>query len=76
MSGGDSYLFWLGASADADPATRASHRAAISVPSRPCGGCPLRGAIEEARAEILSIPLEVVERHLDRAYAALCGDSE
>ena len=77
MAGG--YFFWLGASADADPATRSPTRAAISVASRPCGGCPLRGAIEQARDELLKIPLEVVEKHLDLAYVAISravGDPE
>ena len=64
MSGGGNHLyFWLGASADAD--TRASHRA---VPSRPCGECPLREAIEGLRDKILDIDLDATAKHLDDLY--------
>ncbi len=60
--GGGNYFFWLGASADADPATRVSPRARKR--SRPCGECPLR----EVGREILKAPLEEVTAQIDRAY--------
>ena len=70
---GKGLFFWLGAEADLGASSGSSSlRSPEPVPvSAHSGDDPARKALESAAQEILKIPIEVVEKHLDRAYVII-----